>query len=88
MHTHDIPVCAYLYALDQVDSLGALEVVVHQILDKKEFFWARKMAIKILENLNSVTQTQILDFQNPMSTDEDNYQIISDSNSTNIELSA
>ena len=89
MHTHDIPVCAYLYALYEVNSLGALEVVVHQIIEKKEFFWARKMAIKILEELNITTQTEIVEFQNIVSNDIDNYQIIADSSSTyNVELSA
>ena len=44
--SHDIPVCAYLYALYQVESLGTLEVVINQIIMKKEFFWARQMAAK------------------------------------------
>ena len=48
MHTHDIPVCAYLYTLHQVENTAMLESVIPAIVSKKEFFWARKMAAKIL----------------------------------------
>lgn len=64
MHTHDIPVCAYLYALYQVKSLGTIEVVAYQIIEKKEFFWAREMTTKILGEQNSIIHTDIVVFQN------------------------
>jgi len=89
MHPHDIPVCAYLYALNQVSSLGALEVVIPAIISKEEFFWSRKMAIKILENLNSITKTLTVNSQDTVSNDKDDYHFVANSSSThNIKLSA
>jgi hypothetical protein len=48
MHTHDIPICAYLYALHEAENTDMFETIVPAIVSKKEFFWARQMAHKIL----------------------------------------
>jgi hypothetical protein len=48
-HTHDIHITAYLYALDQVGNLEALNEAIHAMPQATGFFWARKMALKIYE---------------------------------------
>lgn len=82
MHTHDIPVCVYLYALDQVNSLGALETITPAIVSKKEFFWARQMAMKIMEKLTITILSQQRDVTYNKSIDfvpQDRIDITSDS---------
>jgi hypothetical protein len=55
-HPHDISITALLYALEKVESAVSLNIL-ETIRERKEFFWARYMAQKIIsEKLHNLPQ--------------------------------
>jgi hypothetical protein len=49
LHGLDIPILAYLYMLDQLDNIEALNEVIHEMPQATGFFWAKKLALKIYQ---------------------------------------
>jgi hypothetical protein len=56
-HPQDMPASAYLYILEQLGNLEALEQVTKLVLSTKGFYWANKLAQKIAsEKLQNLPQ--------------------------------